>query len=62
MEEANLEAKVHIVAEDDEEIGILEGTQAVQDSQWVFTGMSSPNGTSVPHTAQGEIHYAWTQQ
>ena len=62
LEEADFEAKVDIVAEDDERIGILEGTQALQGSQWACPSMSAPNGTSVQHTAQGEIHYAWTHR
>ena len=61
LEEADFEAKVDIVAEDAGRIGILEGTQALQGSQWACPSMSAPNGTSVQHTAQGEIHYAWTQ-
>ena len=61
LEEADFEAKVYSVAEDDERVGILEGAQALQGSQWAFPSMSAPNGTSVQHTAQGEIHYAWTQ-
>ena len=61
LEEADFEAKVDIVAEDDERIGTLEGTEALQGSQWACPSMSAPNGTSVQHTAQGEIHYAWTQ-
>ena len=61
LEEADFEAKVDIVAEDDERLGILEGTQAFQGSQWACPSMSAPNGTSVQHTAQSEIHHGWTQ-